>query len=330
MDALTLAIVVGLSTLLVFGSLSGTLVYQFRYSPRARLRRRVKEIVNPDSVGGGSAGEKAGTSQRRAVHAKLKELEAAGKASKRYELRQKIMQAGLDIPVARFYMINVFVGIGAAVLFIIFQLGEWYIAPLVGIPAGFFLPTMVLGVLSSRRQDKFTAQFADAVDVIIRGIQSGLPVGECMRVIARESPDPTGMEFRLFTEAQKLGLTLEEALVRAIERMPTAELKFFAIVLNINAQTGGNLAETLGNLSNVLRGRKTMADTIRTKSSEAKSTAMIIGALPFCIGGMLMVMSPEYVMLLFTEKMGHYFLYAGAALMGMGSLVMKGMCNLKM
>ena len=151
-----------------------------------------------------------------------------------------------------------------------------------------------------------------------------------MRVIARESPEPTATEFRLFTDAQKLGLTLDEALTRAIERMPTAELKFFAIVLNINAQTGGNLAETLGNLSNVLRGRKTMADTIRIKSSEAKSTAMIIGSLPFCIGGMLMVMSPEYVTLLFTDDLGNKFLYGAAALMGMGELVMKGMCNLKM
>ena len=230
----------------------------------------------------------------------------------------------------RFYLINVAVGIAAAAIFAILNLGPLYVAPLVGIPAGFFLPTMVIGFLARRRQDKFTKQFADAVDIIVRGIQSGLPVGECMRVIARESPEPMGTEFRLFTDAQKLGLTLDEALQRALERMPTAELSFFAIVLNINAQTGGNLAETLGNLSAVLRGRKTMADTIKTKSSEAKSTAMIIGSLPFCIGAMLMVMSPEYITLLFTEKIGHYFLYAAAALMGTGSLVMKSMCNLKM
>ena len=330
MDMTTVAIIVGLLSFPVFASLGGTFVYQYRFGPRALLRRRVKFILNPEEAGGGGMGDAPGTSQRRAVQAKLKELEAAGKASKRFVLRQKILQAGLEMPVSRFYLINIGVGIGATVLFIIFQLGPLYVAPLVGIPVGFFLPTWFLGILAARRQDKFTAQFADAVDVIVRGIQSGLPVGECMRVIARESPEPTATEFRLFTDAQKLGLTLDEALTRAIERMPTAELKFFAIVLNINAQTGGNLAETLGNLSNVLRGRKTMADTIRIKSSEAKSTAMIIGSLPFCIGGMLMVMSPEYVTLLFTEKTGHYFLYAAATLMGVGALVMKAMCNLKM
>ena len=329
MDITTVSLVISLSSALLVATLGYTLIHQFRYGPQALLRRRVKTIVDPESAAGGKS-EVAGTSQRRAVQAKLKELEAAGKASKRFVLRQKIIQAGLDMPVSRFYFVNVGVGIAIALLFMMFQLGPWYVALLVGVSSGFFLPTMVLGFLASRRQNKFTFLFADAVDVIVRGIQSGLPVGECMRIIGRESPEPVGTEFRIFTDTQKLGLTLEEALERAIERMPTAELKFFAIVLNINAQTGGNLAETLGNLSGVLRGRKTMADTIKTKSSEAKSTAMIIGSLPFCIGGMLMVMSPEYVMLLFTEKMGHYFLYAAAALMGTGSLVMKSMCNLKM
>ena len=329
MDTTTVALMVSLSWALIIAMLGGTLIYQLRFGPGALLRRRIKAIVDPDAAADGKRNE-PGSSQRRAIQAKLKELEAAGKASKRFVLRQKIIQAGFFIPVSRFYLISIAVGIGAAVLFMTFKLGPWYIAPLVGIPVGFFLPTLILGFLASRRQSKFTTHFADAVDVIVRGIQSGLPVGECMRIIGRESPEPVGTEFRIFTDTQKLGLTLEEALERAIERMPTAELKFFAIVLNINAQTGGNLAETLGNLSNVLRGRKTMADTIKTKSSEAKSTAMIIGSLPFCIGGMLMVMSPEYVMLLFTEKMGHYFLYAAAALMGTGALVMKGMCNLKM
>ena len=329
MGITTVAIIVSLSWALILATLGGTLIHQLRFGPKALLRRRVKAIVDPDSATGGKS-EAPGTSQRRAVQAKLKELEAAGKASKRFVLRQKIIQAGLQMPVSRFYFVNLGTGIATAVLFFMFKIGPWFVAPLVGIPAGFFLPTMILGFLASRRQDQFTSKFADAVDVIVRGIQSGLPVGECMRIIGRESPEPVRTEFRIFTDSQKLGLTLEEALERAIERMPTAELKFFAIVLNINAQTGGNLAETLGNLSGVLRGRKTMADTIKTKSSEAKSTAMIIGSLPFCIGGMLMVMSPEYVTLLFTEKLGHYFLYAAAGLMGTGALVMKSMCNLKM
>ena len=329
MDATFVAIAFALSTLLIVASVSGVLVYELRYSRRAHLRRRIKMVINPGEAESAGKGSKAG-SQRRAVQAKLKDLEAAGKKAKRFELRQKIQQAGFDIPVGQFYIINIGVGVGAAIIYLISQTGPWYVAPLIALPAGFFLPTYALGFLAGRRQKAFTTQFADAIDVIVRGIQSGLPIGECMKIIGRESPEPTANEFRLFTEAQRLGLTLDEALQRAIERIPTPELKFFAIVLNINAQTGGNLAETLGNLSNVLRGRKAMQDTIRIKSSEAKSTAMIIGSLPFCIGLLLSFMSPEYIFLLFTEELGHYFLYGAGALMGMGALVMKGMCNLKM
>ena len=328
-NIIVVAVAVALTVLLIVASVSGVMVYQFRYSPQAQLRRRVKVIVNPGSTAI-SGKEKAAGTQRRVVQARLKEIEAAGKKAKRFEIRQKIQQAGLNMPVSQFYIISVGVGIVAGAIFAAWQPDVFYFAPLVAIPVGFFLPTYVLGFLASRRQDKFTSQFADAIDVIVRGIQSGLPTGECMKMIGRESPEPTGNEFRMFTESQRLGLTLDEALKRAIERMPTPELKFFAIVLNINAQTGGNLAETLGNLSTVLRGRKEMADTIRIKSSEAKSSAMIIGSLPFCIAGMLSVMSPEYIFLLFTEELGHYFLYGAGALMGTGALVMKSMINLKM
>lgn len=329
MSATVIAVAVALTALLIFASVTSVMLYQFHYGPQARLRNRVKGIVNP---GGNivSGKEKVAGTQRRAVQAKLKELEAAGKKAKRFEMRRLIHQAGFDIPVSQLYLISVAVGIVAGAIFAFMYPDTFYMAPLVAIPVGFFLPTYVLGFIARRRQTKFTAQFADAIDVIVRGIQSGLPIGECMKMIGRESPEPTGNEFRLFTESQRLGLTLDEALKRAIERMPTPEIKFFAIVLNINAQTGGNLAETLGNLSNVLRGRKEMADTIRTKSSEAKSTAMIIGSLPFCIGLMLTFMSPDYIALLFTEDLGHYFLYGAAALMISGALVMKSMINLKM
>jgi tight adherence protein B len=324
-----IGIAVALTTLLIVSSVSGLLMYESRYSPRAKLRRRVKAIVNPGSGQVDDKSKAAGT-QRRAVQAKLKELEAAGKKANRYELRQKIQQAGFDIPVAQFYLISVAVGIGAGAVYALSMLGPLWLTPVIGIVVGFFLPTKVLAFLAGRRQNEFTSQFADGIDVITRGLKSGLPTAECFKVIGRESPEPMALEFRLFTESQRLGLTLDQALARSVERMPTPELQFFAIVLNINAQTGGNLAETLGNLSKVLRGRKEMADTIRIKSSEAKSTAMIIGALPFCIGILLWFMSPEYISLLFTEEMGNWFLYGAAALMSMGTLVMKGMCNLKM
>ena len=181
--------------------------------------------------------------------------------------------------------------------------------------------------MANSRKKQFTHYFADGLDVICRGIQSGLPLGECMGIISQESPDPVGEEFRLITERQKLGVTLEEALLKAYERIPTSELKFFRIVLTIQQQTGGNLAETLGNLSAVLRDRKKMADKVKAITSEARSTAMIIGALPFVIGFGLYFISPDHIMLLFTEPLGHMMLMGAALTMGLGIFIMHQMIS---
>ncbi len=307
-------------------SLAGFGVYSVRFSPRARLRRRVAAIANPGS-GVAQRSEKPGVNpKRKLIQAKLKELEETQKKSRRRALRQQLLEAGLDISVHNFYLLSAIaalIGAGAYLLTGFLPVG----AILVAIPSGLLLPKWVVSFLSKRRKKAFTKQFANAVDVIVRGIQSGLPVGECLNIIAKEMPDPVGAEFRLITEGQRLGLTIDEALGRSLERMPTAELKFFSIVLNIQQQTGGNLAETLSNLSRVLRDRKKMADKVRAMSSEARTTAMIIGSLPFIMCGLLFITSREYLMHLFTDPIGHILIGAGLTLMLTGTLIMRKMIN---
>jgi len=199
-----------------------------------------------------------------------------------------------------------------------------------GLVAGYFLPLWYLSQLYKSRQKKFTTEFANALDVIIRGVRSGLPVGECLRIIGREIPDPVGEEFRLLVEGQKIGLTLQELLQRGLQRMPTKEYKFFAIVLQIQQETGGNLADTLENLSGVLRERKRMRDKANALSSEAKSSAAIIGALPFLVMGGMSATSPEYVAPLFNTTAGTFTIVGGLLWMGAGILVMRHMINFKM
>ena len=183
--------------------------------------------------------------------------------------------------------------------------------------------------MARSRQKTFTSHFANAVDVVVRGIKSGLPVGECLNIIGREAPEPVGEEFRNLVEGQKIGLSLEELLNRGLERIPTTEYKFFAIVLQIQQKTGGNLARTLENLSNVLRERKKMRDKIKSLSSEAKSSAMIIGSLPFFVCGMISLLNPDYMKLLFTTTVGNVLLGIGLGWMGLGVLVMSKMINFK-
>jgi tight adherence protein B len=295
--------------------------------PRARLKARLAAIAGEKESA--TAGKGAAGANRRTRQIRSKLAEAAGGAerpSRRIELRLLIDRAGLVTEVRTLYVWSVAsAAIGTGFYFLLGY--PWYLSWAVIIVMGVGVPRKVLGIMAARRQKAFTQHFADAIDVIVRGIKSGLPVGECLTMIARESPEPVGGEFRLLVEGQRLGMTLKQALERACRRMPTADMKFFAIVLNLQQQTGGNLAETLGGLSEVLRQRKKMADKVRAMSSEARMTAGIIGSMPFLISLMIYLINPEYISLLWTDHTGKKILYGGLAWMGIGVFIMKQMIS---
>jgi tight adherence protein B len=154
-----------------------------------------------------------------------------------------------------------------------------------------------------------------------------LPVTDALKVIARETPAPVGPEFSEVVEGQRVGITIDQGLARMYERMPLQEVNFLAIVMAIQAKTGGNLAEALGNLSKVLRDRKKMKQKIQSVSQEAKASAMIIGALPFVIAGGMMILNPTYLLPLFETKLGNIMLIGSGLWMGMGALVMRKMIS---
>ena len=166
----------------------------------------------------------------------------------------------------------------------------------------------MLGFLKSRREKQFTEDFANAIDVIVRSVKSGLPTGDALRIVAGEFRDPVGGEFKRLTESMKLGVTLEQGLKRMHESMPTMEVGFFATVMTIQQKSGGNLSEALGNLAAVLRDRKRLQGKIKAMSSEAKASAMIIGSLPPGVMGIVYLTTPNYISLLFTEQIGNLLL----------------------
>ena len=295
--------------------------------PRARFKARLAAIGGVKEAAATGKGEAGPTRRARSIRSKLAEAGGGTDApSRRVELRLLIDRAGLTLSARAFYgwsAVSAVVGTG---LYFLFGY-PWYLSWAVLIVMGVGLPRKVLGVMAARRQRAFTQHFADAIDVIVRGIRSGLPVGECLTIIARESPDPVGGEFRLLVEGQRLGMTLKQALDRSCRRMPTADMKFFAIVLNLQQQTGGNLAETLAGLSEVLRQRKKMADKVRAMSSEARMTAGIIGSMPFLISLMIYLINPEYISLLWTDSTGKKILYGGLAWMAIGVFIMKQMIS---
>ncbi|HSV29159.1 MAG TPA: type II secretion system F family protein [Candidatus Omnitrophota bacterium] len=294
-----------------------------------RRKRRIETVVGRVAGERLAKGDRANEAERKkAIQQKLKEVEQKRSGQKKFRLSDAIAQAGLPISPLNFVLAVIGLAIAMGGLFYLM------ISPTMGavgaLLGGFALPRFFLKIRTKRRLARFTFLFADAIDIITRGIRSGLPLGECLKVIAKELPEPVGSEFRAVNEGIRLGMTVEESLNRMSLRVPTAEVRFFAIVVGIQQQTGGNLADTLQKLSDVLRGRKKMRDKIQAMSSEAKASAGIIGSLPVAVGGLLSIIAPDYIGLLFNTSTGNWMLGIGAAVMGTGVLVMRGMINFEM
>ncbi|HLN25755.1 MAG TPA: type II secretion system F family protein [Patescibacteria group bacterium] len=326
--AVPLGVLLAVIVMLVVLGVVGVAIYSLVYGARAKLRRRIVQVVGSPSGRKGVKGGGGPTSlqRRRNIQGKLKDMEGTRQKKRGWKLREEFQQAGLSITIQQFALFSVGSAVVCGVLGILFDMMP-LVKVLLPVIGGLGLPRFVLRFMIKRRVKKFTSLFAESIDVIVRGIRSGLPVGECFNMVAREAPDPVGAEFRVIVEGQRMGLTTEEALQKAVERVPTAELRFFAIVLAIQQTTGGNLAETLAKLSDVLRGRKRMRDKIKAMSSEATSSAGIIGSLPVIVSGLLAVIAPNYIGVLFTSHGGHIILGIGLCVMGVGGFVMSQMIN---
>jgi tight adherence protein B len=246
----------------------------------------------------------------------------------RLTLTNKLYQAGLSITVPQFWMAGGAFGFAIAALAFLSRINP-FIALALGGSCAFGVPQWVLGFLATRRKNKFTLVFSDAMDIIVRGIKSGLPVHDCLKIIARETSEPLGGEFRRLVENIGMGMSLDQALEKLYERMPTAEVRFFSIVMNIQQKTGGNLAEALNNLSTVLRSRKLMREKVKALSAEATSSAAIIGCLPPGVVILISVWTPSYMMPMFIDHRGWLMLGASAIWMAIGVFVMVRMINFK-
>lgn len=311
----------------LFAFAAAGIVYVFVYpllSGERRAEKRTQALI-------GGAGPridkgKSVVDRREQVAQSLKEIDqrAAGKSKLTIEMR--IAQAGLTWTKSKFFVVS---GIGGAVLgFLLFAMSE---SPLMGLAGlligGLGLPRWVLAFKRKRRMAKYLNELPNAIDVIVRGIRSGLPVGDCLRIIASEAQEPVRSEFRFIVEQQTLGVPLTEAVAKLYERVPVAESNFFAIVVGIQQKAGGNLSETLGNLSRVLRDRKKMKQKIIAMSMEAKASAGIIAALPFVVALLTYLTSPTYIELLWLTTTGKMMLAVSAFWMGIGCFVMKKMID---
>ncbi|OJU27945.1 MAG: secretion system protein F [Alphaproteobacteria bacterium 64-6] len=270
------------------------------------------------------------SNRRRQVADTLKELEQKQKQREKLTMRKRLERAGLDVTPRVFWLASIVAGAAFGTITFVSLPG---MTPLISLAVAFVgvfgLPRWVVNRMIKRRQSKFLDEFANSIDVIVRGVKSGLPLNECLNIIARESPSPIKEEFKELVEQQRVGVPLSECFERMMERMPLSEVNFFAIVISIQQQAGGNLSEALGNLSGVLRDRKRMQAKVKALSAEAKASAGVLAALPFAVMLMVYFSTPNYIKILFTAKMGQFLLLCAAIWMTCGVLVMKKMINFK-
>ena len=196
-----------------------------------------------------------------------------------------------------------------------------------GLLVGLGAPYMVINGQIKKRVAQFTAKFPDAIELLVRGLRSGLPISETLGVVATEVPGPVGVEFRAVADKMKIGRTMEAALQETADRLGTPEFQFFTITLAIQRETGGNLAETLSNLADVLRKRAQMKLKIRAMSSESKASAYIIGALPFLVFGIIFYINTEYMQNFFVDQRLIIAGLGGLVWMSIGAFIMKKMIN---
>jgi tight adherence protein B len=314
---------------------AGSLAYAFLYGRIQNENRTAQRLGLVQGENTGETGLRGranidAAKRRKSVQDSLNELDlkqkARAKRSNAPPLRLRIEHAGLHWSRRTFLIISIACGVLIALGTKLAGAPMWAAAAF-GVAGLLGAPRWYINFRRGRRFKKFLLEFANAMDVIVRGVKAGLPLNDCIKIVANEAAEPVRSEFRHIMETQTMGVPLPEAVGKLPERVPVPETSFFAIVIAIQQRAGGNLSEALGNLSRVLRERKRMQGKIIAMSGEAKASAAIIGALPVIVMALVFLTSPNYISLLFSTQIGNVILGCSAIWMFMGVLVMRKMIN---
>ncbi len=293
----------------------------------ARANERRLAIVRGETRKANASRDTEAANRRKQVTDSLKDLDKRDKKSSKVSLEMKLEQAGLATTVKTFIIASC---ISAAILGLVTLLVLGPVYALAGLLiGGLGLPNWFVNYLRAKRVKDFLKEFPVAIEVIIRGVKSGLPLAACLQTVAAQAREPVREEFQLIVASTSIGLTIAEGIERLAERVPLPETNFFAIVVSIQQKAGGNLTEALGNLSQVLRDRITMELKVKALSSEAKSSAWIIGSLPIVIGSLIYFVSPGYLNPLWTTETGQMVLSGICIWMSLGAFFMRQMVNFK-
>jgi tight adherence protein B len=309
----------GLMALMILGyaALSGK-------SPSKESQRRLQAVRYRHSE---STVDKVESQLKRAIAArKPKFHKVAGSGSRLEALQIRLSRTGKGWTLSQYFYASLAIALAIATIMYL-KSGAVFLSLGLGVLAGAGIPHFMVGKLITGRINKFNARFPDAIELLVRGLRSGLPVGETLTVVAQEVPGPVGEEFKSVVERMKIGRTMEESLQVTADRLGTPEFQFFVITLAIQRETGGNLAETLSNLADVLRKRAQMKLKIRAMSSESKASAYIVGSLPFIVFGLIWWVNADYLADFFVDERLIVTGLGGLVWMSIGAFIMGKMVS---
>jgi len=262
--------------------------------------------------------------RRKTVQQALKSQADELNAKKRLSLSDLIFQAGMTIKPAAFIRNSVIFGVVLLVVLVLAQV-PIYFAAVFALAGGYLLPRMYVSRRRKKYQDRFLDELPNAIEAIVRGVKTGLPLNDSMRVVAKDTKEPVKSEFARVLDQQSFGMSMTEAVQVLLDRVPLPEVNFFVVVISVQQQAGGNLSEALGNLARVLRNRKKMKQKVKAMSSEAKASAGIIGSLPIVVAVLVSLVSPTYLLPLFATPVGNVCLAVGVLMLATGIFVMNRM-----
>ena len=318
-------LIFGLSFLAIGGLFYSLFYNQLNGRSAVRKRLRMAALVDMQVAGGGTVVSEQ--RRKQSIEKTLNEMASREKAKQRAKLslKMRLNQADLTWTPVGFFLRAAGASLGLfAVFLLIIKMKIMFAVP-AALLGGFLGLNFYVKRECNKRMRMFLDEFPNAIDIVTRGVKTGLPLGDCLNAIATEGQEPVRSEFQKIIEDVSVGLPLVQALFRFTHRVPIMEANFFAVVVALQSQLGGNLSEALGNLSRVLRERKMMKEKIKAFSSEAKASGMIIASMPVAVGGILSVTSPDYIGLLFSEKTGNFVLAGCALWMTTGVIVMRNM-----
>ena len=308
--------------------LTGAVVAAFNVlgAPRKMMRRRIESMrqrysMRPEVKSSATRAIKLGT-EGASFEQLLRQL-----LPRREELQARFDRTGRNITLTRYAVFSAVLATFVVIFMVVFAGAQFFLSLLIGLMVGLLLPHLAISRMMKKRSKAFTKLFPDAIELMVRGLKSGLPVTETIKNCGTEIDDPVGIEFRRMSDNMRLGKTLDEALWEASKILDTPDFKFFVISLAVQKETGGNLAETLGNLADILRRRTQMKLKIKAMSSEGRASAIIVGSLPFAMFGIILMMNYKYASILFTDPRAIVISIGAIIWMSIGIFIMSKMIN---